>query len=184
VPRCYRCGKANDDFRTCSACRRQGKLAAVWSRAAYEGAAKDVVYRLKFARARAGADVMAGLMAGRLPAGTGWLVTYAPTAAPRVRGRGYDQAALIARSLARQMNLPYTPLLARQGQQRQVGQTGQSRRIQMARAFRPLTPKKALGKHILLIDDVITTGSTLEAAAKTLLETGAKRVSAAVFAAA
>jgi ComF family protein len=109
-------------------------------------------------------------------------ITYVPTANARVRERGYDQAALIARELSRQVGSPCVPLLARVGGQRQLGQGRAARKKQMEGAFRVLKPALLQNKHVLLVDDVLTTGATCEAAARVLRQAGAKRVSAAVFA--
>ena len=179
--RCYRCGRRNEGFRTCAACRRHSPLYSVWAVTGYEGAAKDIVHAIKFARAKAGAAVMASLI-HQCPLPTDVLIAYVPTAPQRVRERGYDQAALIAKELAIRSKLPYHTLLARTGTQRQLGQQRAVRKEQMTGAFRSLDKIDLQGKHVLLIDDVLTTGATCEAAARALRQAGAKRVSAAVFA--
>ena len=144
--------------------------------------AKELVYALKFARAKAAADVVAKALAadGRLPEGV--IVTHVPTVPGRMRERGYDQAALIARRLSARKGLPYLTLLARTGGQRQLGQGRAIRKQQMTDAFRLARGADVRGKHILLVDDVLTTGATCEAAARVLRGAGAQRVSAAVFA--
>ena len=76
----------------------------------------------------------------------------------------------------------YTPLLARTGGQRQLGQHRDVRVKQMEGAFRILNPDAVRGKHVLLVDDVLTTGATCEAAARALRQAGAKQVGATVFA--
>jgi ComF family protein len=157
---------------------------------AYRGAAKDIIWKLKFGRARSGATEVAALIAsrlglrrqlGRLPA---VIITHAPTATTRVRQRGYDQAQLIARCLARSCGVPYRPLLARYGHQKQIGASKAQRAAQLSGAFHaaPLQAARIRGAHIILVDDVVTTGATLEAAAKTLMDAGARRVDAVVFA--
>ncbi len=180
--RCYRCAKRTADWRTCASCRAASGIYQMTVAAMYEGVAKELVHALKFERKRAAAQDMAAILAVCIPLGV-TLVSYIPTAPSRVRQRGYDQAALIARALARELGLPYSPLLARLGNGRQVGQTRAQRRQQMRGAFRPTRPG-LLNQHVLLIDDVLTTGATCEAAAQSLRAAGAKRVSAAVFAAA
>jgi ComF family protein len=181
VPRCYRCKRWSDAFITCQACRKHTPLASLRVVTPYEGQAKEVLHRLKFERARAAAATIAGLLPA-LPTDKDALITYVPTASERVRQRGYDQSALIARQLARQLGVPCFPLLARIGSQRQVGQQRQIRKKQMKGAFRPVNTALLQQQRVLLIDDVLTTGATCEAAARVLKQAGAKQVDAAVFA--
>lgn len=176
------CKRWSESSITCKSCRRRTPLRSVQTVSSYEGCARELLQRLKFGRARAGATTIAGLLAANLEA-TGMLITYVPTATVRVRQRGYDQSALIAKEVARQLGLPCLPLLARLGAKRQVGQPREMRKRQMKDAFRPLNAAAANGKRILLVDDVITTGATCEAAARVLKQAGAREVHAAVFAA-
>jgi len=116
-----------------------------------------------------------------LPPGT--VVTYAPTAAKRVRVRGYDQSKLIARQLAKELGLPFRPLLMRTGNTRQLGANKQQRKKQVEDVF-SVRPTVAPHACVILVDDVITTGATMEASAATLKRAGAERVIGAAFAAA
>jgi ComF family protein len=179
--RCYRCQRVSDQFRTCVDCRRHSPLFSVHAATVYEDVAKELLHRLKFERARAAANTIARIMAtDSFPKNV--LITNIPTANSRVRLRGYDQAALIAQALVRHLKQPYVPLLARLGEQRQLGQHRQARKQQMEHAFRPINSVLLQKKQIILIDDVLTTGATCEAAAHILREAGAARVSARVFA--
>lgn len=180
--RCYRCHRVTKDFRTCTKCCNKSKLYAMHANTRYAGVAKDVIYALKFERAQAAARDIALAVATSLPSGLEVIITHIPTAPSRVRLRGYDQAALIARELSRLTALPYAPLLARKNDTRQVGQKRASRQAQMQDAFRALHTPALQGRHIMLVDDVLTTGATCEAAARVLKATGARRVSAVVFA--
>lgn len=182
--RCYRCNRTTAAYRTCAACCRISPLSAVYARTPYEHVAKTLLHRLKFERAQAAACAIATAMAGSLQKDQEWLITHVPTAPARVRLRGYDQARLIAQEMARLLTMPYIPLLARTTTVRQVGQGRKVRQQQMAHAFHAIHPSACQGVHVLLIDDVITTGATCQAAAAVLRSAGARRVSAAVFAAA
>jgi ComF family protein len=144
--------------------------------------AKELVWRLKFSGARAAAQEIARLLAADMQLPADVVVVHAPTASSRLRRRGYDQAQLIARALARELGLPYLSILKRVGQQQQVGAGRQQRLAQLSEAFRVSQPAVIKDTHVLLVDDVLTTGATLEAAAKTLKTAGAKRVSGVVFA--
>ncbi len=114
-----------------------------------------------------------------LPEGT--LVVPIPTATERVRERGYDQARLLAKAVAARHNLLYMPLLLRVSQKRQLGAARSERFKNMAGAFR-INGRTSPGTHILLIDDVVTTGATLAEAARLLRADGAAHVDAATFA--
>ncbi len=96
--------------------------------------------------------------------------------------RGYDQAALIASAFAARRRLTYRPILIRMTAQRQVGASAQERRAQTQNAFR--LGCKPPAQKLLLIDDVMTTGSTLQSAAAAITHAYPQAVDirAAVFA--
>jgi ComF family protein len=142
-----------------------------------------LVYRLKFGRAKAAAGIMAAHLDDILPhLAPDTLVTHVPTATSRVRLRGYDHAQLIAQQFARKRGLRYAPLLGRLGQSRQVGAARAERQKQLREAYRSRNPQRIAGASVLVIDDVLTTGATVEAAAHALREAGARHVDAALFA--
>jgi ComF family protein len=184
VARCYACHQAHPLFRTCSSCSKQSALFAIHAAVRYEGTAKDLVWKLKFGRARAAADEIATILAERtvFASPDHIIVTHAPTAMTRVRQRGYDQAALIAKSFAGRTGITYQPLLVREGKNKQVGASRAVRSKQLQGAFRPIHRRDIENAHIIIIDDVVTTGATLEAAAQTLKSAGAGRIEAIVFA--
>lgn len=182
--RCYRCRALAESGRTCAACRRQSPLYSVRVVTDYEGVSKDLVRKFKFDGARAAARPIARTMNTLLSDDQGLLVLVPiPTASSRRRHRGFDQARLIARELAAQSAFDYSPLLGRLGQTRQVGSTRHQRLLQLTHSFYVRgSAKRVTGQHIILVDDVMTTGATLEAAAATLKAAGARRVEAIVFA--
>jgi ComF family protein len=99
----------------------------------------------------------------------------------RLRQRGYNQAGLLAEGLARLAGLPVLELLRRCKPTRpQWDLDRQSRRDNLAGAF--LASSQARGRRVLLIDDVCTSGASLEACARALRRAGAARVAAYVFA--
>jgi ComF family protein len=157
-------------------------LRHVWVATQYDGPPKELVYRLKFSRAKQAASVIANYLhetVPDLPAQT--IVTFVPTATSRVRQRGYDQAQLIAKSFALRRGLKCTPLLVRYGQSRQVGSDRKHRFDQAAKNYGAIK-KIPTGTEVLLIDDILTTGATLEASARLLKQSGAKTINAAIFA--
>ena len=167
---------------TCPSCKRATALNSVRVVAKYEGIVKDAVWKLKFSGARAAAKDMAYAMAALVDFTDHVVVVHAPTATSRIRTRGYDQAQLLAREIARHGHVIYSPALVRIDQQRQVGASRKERFEHLAGAFRLAKRHDIDGARVLLVDDVLTTGATLEAAAKVLKQAGAKRVDAVVFA--
>jgi predicted amidophosphoribosyltransferase len=150
--------------------------------APFSGRVRDVLLGFKYRNRRAVAGHLAGLLVNRLViAGRGVdVVTWAPTSRRRRRERGFDQAELVARHVARQLGVPCRRLLDRADVD--GPQTGRGRDARMhAPTFRahPHVPRA----RILLIDDVVTTGATLRAASTELEQAGATEVIAAAFAA-
>lgn len=147
----------------------------------HNGAARQAIHVLKFARARAAAHDIAAAMSKLCDIPNGAVLVPIPTASSHIRARGYDQTLLIARRLAKIRGLPCLRLLSRQGQVRQVGASRRQRQAQLAGVF-SCTQKLDPAITYVLIDDVLTTGSTIEHAAGALRAAGAARIHAATFA--
>jgi ComF family protein len=180
--RCYRCRKRSLVGRTCLSCRRSSNLRAVRVATMYDSTAKALVWKLKFSGAQAAATEISALLT-KLIMGEDELEAHilpVPTTSRRVRQRGYDQTKLLGRALASRTNIQYLNCLHRSGQAHQVGASRRQRLSQLEDAFR--TNQSLGGMHIILVDDVVTTGATLEAAAKACRAAGAVRVEAVVFA--
>lgn len=105
------------------------------------------------------------------------MVMPVPLHPARVRRRGYNQALLLAREMARRVDLPLheKALIRHRDTPSQVGLSRSERRQNVHDAFTCTTTDVA-GGHILLVDDVLTTGATLEACAAALLGAGAATV--------
>jgi len=181
--RCYRCFRKTDAWKTCTACRRHSVLNCVYLRTEYGRLAKDIVHALKFNFSKSSAKVIARELATLpLAISPDTIIVHVPASTSHVRWRGFDQSAVIAKELSKILNLPHINGLARLGQQHQVGSKRETRQKQMTDAYRPLSASVIKHTNILLVDDVLTTGSTLESAALTLRRAGARSVSAVVFA--
>lgn len=180
--RCYRCHKLTNNYRTCISCRSSSLLFSVTAAKPYESYAKTLVTSLKFNGAQAAAKEMAHAMVGAWMRIDGIVVVPVPTTTDRIRYRGFDQAILLARSISKQSDTVYLQILGRQGRKHQVGASRHVRLQQLKNAFYVNKPHLIKGQHVLLIDDVCTTGATLEAAAKALHDAGAARISALVYA--
>ncbi len=180
--RCYRCRRLSTGAITCSGCRKTSRLRVVRSATIYKDEAKELVWRLKFSGAQAAVRPMARHMLHLMPVNKKLIIVPVPTSTKRVRRRGYDQASLLAKELAKLSGESYLPCLRRKNQTHQVGARRSQRVAQMRDAFRVTKIDIVKGAYIVLIDDVLTTGSTLESAAMVLKRAGAKQVDALVFA--
>lgn len=189
-PCCAGCGLPFDFDRgsgaRCGAClasppRHAGVHAAV----AYGDVARALALRLKHGRRIGLAETMARLMARRLPAGADLLVPV-PLHRWRLWSRGFNQSLLIAQALGRRAGLPveHSTLLRRRATPmlRGLGRRERARTVRSAFAIAPERAAALKGRHVVLVDDVYTSGATTDACTRTLLRAGAARVSILVWA--
>ncbi|MFP4513006.1 MAG: ComF family protein [Acidimicrobiales bacterium] len=147
----------------------------------YEDAARPLITSLKYRDQRAATGWLADAMVAVLPASARpEVVTWAPTTAARRRERGFDQAELLARAVARRLRVPARRLLRRHAGPSQTGRSASERHRDVA-AF--VGVRRRPGNVVVLVDDVVTTGATLSAAATPLRRAGAARVIGLVAAA-
>ena len=170
------CGRCTADMRAVGEMPPLEPLSGLWAAIAYTGAGRELLARLKYRNQRSCVGWLASAMAGALPPKLAVdAVTWAPTSPQRHRSRGFDQAEMLARALGRDISLPVASLLKRVDA---AGQTGRSR-SQRSRA--PVfAVRRSPPPAVLVVDDVITTGATLQAAARSLVGAGAERVGAVV----
>lgn len=152
--------------------------------------ADKLVHALKYGGwaelAREMGRTMASLRLPAAPAGASRLVVPVPTTRERVRERGYNQAELLARSVAETLDIPFLEGLVRvRGGATQVALPPSQRRANVKGAFAARGGEAAPrieGAHVVLVDDVLTTGSTAGAAASELVRMGASEVTLLVYA--
>lgn len=172
VQQCFGCGRASVGGKTCDACHLEASLEGVAVAARYGGGVKAAILALKFQRLRAVAQAAAVRVAKVAPTDID-VVTSVPVAPERYRERGYNQSELLAREVARQLGLPYRTLLRRHSAVHQLG-AGRNERLSRVRGqFEPL--KEPVGR-VLIVDDVVTTGATLNECAQVLRAAGAQAV--------
>jgi ComF family protein len=185
-PRCARASRLGALCRRCLA-GREPLLTSVRAACRFEGVIRTAIHRLKYRRASFLAPFLARLLAEALvrrPLEVDLLVPV-PLDPARQRERGFNQAALIALELSRCADYPAPTLdlLRRVPHRRpQVGLQAAERRRNVLGAFHCPDPEAVAGRRLLLIDDVMTTGATLEACAAALRSAGAAQVLAAVVA--
>jgi ComF family protein len=165
-----------DEEGRCALCR--GGLRgfdAAYSFGAYEGALRRIVHLFKYGKIRTLAAPLGRLMARTLPRDESFdVIVPVPLYWRRRLQRGFNQAELLALGLSRTTGIPVARALRRvQATTTQAGLSHSARRRNVTGAFRS---RPMAGNRVLLIDDVMTTGSTATACALALKRAGAKRV--------
>ena len=201
-PKCVLCGKLLDrgEIDLCGHCRIHGpectsskiKLpfldswAALWH---YESSVRRSLLRYKFYGKRHYARSYGRLLAMRISRqqeGRFDVVTWVPVSRLRKLRRGYDQVELLAKAVCAELGMEPVGCLRKirhtQPQSRLKGQA--QRRANVLGAYEVMKPERILGKRILLLDDILTTGATAGECARVLLTAGAKEVHCAAISAA
>lgn len=195
-PKCPYCHKVLEDPRAplCPACqaglpwltgtageRKVDFADGCFSPLAYQGRVRDAVHRYKFQRVRACAAplgaVMAQCLQDRLPQGVDW-ITWCPLHKKRLRERGFDQAELLAREVGRALGVPVGGTLVKTRGTRPQSelQEESARRANALGAYALLPGVDLTGKRVALVDDVVTSGSTLSECAALLRRAGAEKI--------
>lgn len=178
-PRCSRCGLPSP----CRDCPARGSaFAAAWAPLSYDASARRAVTTLKFGGALALADAMAAQIAAGAPVSlvADTALVPVPLHPARRRGRGFNQAELLARSLSQRLHLPLCPCLARCG--RASRQLGARRAVRLAPARIDIRVRAPVPARALVVDDVHTTGATLDACARALRAGGTRHVACVTYA--
>jgi len=185
-PFCTCCGDTVVADGLCAHCRISPlQIERIRSVARLEGVLREAVHWLKYRGCTALAGPLGNLMAAywvQHPMQADVIVPV-PLHAARLRERGYNQAALLAREMVCQVGLVMDEqtLIRQRATASQVGLNASQRKENVHNAFR-CSGDSLAGKQVLLIDDVCTTGATLEACAVALYEGGARGVQALTLA--
>ncbi len=202
-PKCVFCGRVLEknerEARVCRACRRSieynekvlppsGALGEVCAPLVYSANVRKAMLRFKFRDRADFARPLAAFAADEVKRrfdGRYDIVTWAPVSRERLRERGYDQAMLLAEAVAVRLGTVAVSTLEKTRHTGPNSALGMSERAENVRGvYRATEPELVRGKRVLLIDDIVTTGSTMRECARTLRAAGAVEVLGAAVAAA
>ena len=179
-PICPICGNPQSDEKICPRCLDSRPcFTFLRSHTIYTGPIKEAIHRLKYRRDLGMGEVLSRPMITSLEK-LNWsldIITSVPLGLVRFKERGYNQATLLARPIALYLDIPFsTRALVRKRETRsQVGLTVSERHDNMVDAFQA-DRIIVYGKNLLVVDDVATSGATLNACANALINAGADRV--------
>ena len=142
---------------------------------------RDSLLRFKFGQRKSYGYAYGKLLAMKLysqPLCDYDVLTWVPVSRRRLRKRGYDQVAVIASALGKELGTPAVSVLQKQRHTppQSTLSDASHRRANILGAYKVNNPKQIAGKRVLLVDDIITTGATISECARTLITAGAKEV--------
>ncbi len=183
-PRCPSCGKpllAGSDSHLCGECLRDPPIfERAWSLFPYEGKVRHLIHLFKFRGDLAAVSVIRFLLEEivSLPEVDADVVVPVPMDPQALKNRGYNQALMIATLLARLRKIPVDRfhLIKSRKTLPQVGLTKSERKRNVQGAFSVTKREVFIGKKVLLVDDVFTTGATIQACSRALKRGGASRI--------
>jgi len=180
-PLCPRCGKPRPSGTLCPVCVSwQAEIDGIRSPFRFDGVMRQAIHQLKYRNLRALAEPLAKLLNDYLTTNPipGEVLVPVPLHQKRLRERGYNQSSLLAKELGKLTNLPVVDdclIRQRHAPPQARSSTVEERRSNVAGAF-VCRDHRLQNKQVLLIDDVSTSGATLDAGAAALKAAGATSV--------
>lgn len=194
-PKCVFCGTVIDKSDICEECEKSlpfTKGDSIYqefpfvdkciSPLYYKDYVRRAVLRFKFAGCSCYSRRLGGIMSecaeNNLDCGSIDMISCIPLSRKRMHDRGYNQAELLAKEISKKVGVEYLPTLKkiRHNTAQSTIKDSKQRAANVIGAYRVVDAEKVKGKYILLVDDVVTTGSTVSECARVLKKSGAKAV--------
>ena len=194
-PKCVFCGTVIDKSDICEECKKTlpfTKGDSIYQKFPfvdkcisplyYKDYVRRAVLRFKFAGCSCYSRRLGGIMSecaeNNLDCGSIDMVSCIPLSRKRMHDRGYNQAELLAKEISKKVGVEYLPTLKkiRHNTAQSTIKDSKQRAANVIGAYRVIDAEEVKGKYILLVDDVVTTGSTVSECARILKKSGAKAV--------
>ena len=194
-PKCVFCGTVIDKSDICEECKKTlpfTKGDSIYQKFPfvdkcisplyYKDYVRRAVLRFKFAGCSCYSRRLGGIMSecaeNNLDCGSIDMVSCIPLSRKRMHDRGYNQAELLAKEISKKIGVEYLPTLKkiRHNTAQSTIKDSKQRAANVIGAYRVIDAEEVKGKYILLVDDVVTTGSTVSECARILKKSGAKAV--------
>ena len=184
---CDKCGREiYDDGKYCFDCKEGGfDFDKVYSCLNYEGAVSKLVYNLKYGGGKYLVKYMARIIADKIVSEkiSFDILTFVPLNEIREKERGFNQSKLLADEIAKILNIKTSSIITRtRNTPFQARLSREERLLNLKDAFSVVDKKVLKDKTILIIDDIFTTGTTINECSKILKKSGCKRVVCVTFA--
>ena len=178
--KCFRCNRKNPFGVYCRGCKKDYLPDRIVSRFIYEGKLKDAIHQYKFEDAYLLSEDFSLALSPIIKGVDGYnkyALTYIPLDKRRQRYRGYNQSKILAERLADRLKMTSVDLLERKEQREtQVSAKTKTARRKNVKGVFVVKGGARIPKKIILIDDVVTTGATVEEATKVLKKAGAREI--------
>ncbi len=174
-PACFWCNSLTTRGQTCARCKLKTSLAGASIPFRYQETVRDLIYALKYDGNREVARIFASYLSTCVDTTKFDMVSFVPTTGASQRKRGYNQAQLIAAEISSITGLRLTNTLLRTKHIDQIG-LNRAQRLAAVKNIFTTTSHTVENKKILLVDDVITTGATIDECAAVLKQAGATQV--------